>query len=33
MKVFDFDEMVARPYEERDKNVFYQAKEFKVRII
>lgn len=33
MKVFDFTEMIANPYEEREKNVFYQAKEFKTRII
>ena len=25
--------MVSYPYEERDRNVFYKAKEFKVRII
>ncbi len=33
MKVFDLDAMEAKPYEERDKNVFYQAPEFKTRII
>jgi len=33
MQVFDVKEMVAYPYEERDKNVFYKAKEFKARII
>ena len=33
MKVFDLAEMVAYPYEERGKNVFYQAKEFKARVI
>ncbi|MBC8472049.1 MAG: hypothetical protein H8D56_21535 [Planctomycetes bacterium] len=33
MKVFDLDEMTAHPYEEREKNVFYQAKEFKTRVI
>ena len=33
MKMFDLDEMTAHPYEEREKNVFYQAKEFKTRII
>ena len=33
MKVFDLDEMIAHPYEEREKNVFYQAKEFKTRVI
>ena len=33
MKVFDFTEMTAHSYEEREKNVFFQAKEFKTRII
>jgi quercetin dioxygenase-like cupin family protein len=33
MKVFDLNEMKACPYEQREKNVFYQAKEFKTRII
>lgn len=33
MKVFDLNEMEAFPYEQRDKNVFYQAKEFKARIV
>jgi len=33
MKVFDLDEMAAFPYDERDKNVFYKAPHFKVRII
>lgn len=33
MKVFDLNEMITRPYEQREKNVFYQAKEFKTRII
>jgi len=33
MKVFDLNEMKAFPYERRDKNVFYQAQEFKTRII
>ena len=33
MQVFDLKAMKAYPYEERDKNVFYKAKEFKVRII
>ena len=33
MKVFDLNEMTAAPYEQRGKNVFYQAKEFKTRII
>jgi mannose-6-phosphate isomerase-like protein (cupin superfamily) len=33
MKVFDLGEMKALPYEQREKNVFYQSKEFKTRII
>lgn len=33
MKVFDLNEMKAFPYEQRDKNVFYQAQEFKTRIV
>ena len=33
MKVFDLNKLTSHPYEERDKNVFYQAKEFKTRII
>ena len=33
MKVFHLNEMTAAPYEQRGKNVFYQAKEFKTRII
>jgi len=33
MKVIDLTEIMARPYEEREKNVFYQAKEFKTRVI
>ena len=33
MKMFDLDEMTAHPYEEREKNVFYHAKEFKTRVI
>ena len=33
MKVFDLNEMVAAPYEQREKNVFYQTEEFKTRII
>jgi hypothetical protein len=33
MKVFDLSEIAALPYEQRDKNVFYQTKEFKTRII
>ncbi len=33
MQVFDVKAMVAYPYEERGRNVFYKAKEFKARII
>ena len=33
MQVFDLKTMISHPYEERDKNVFYSAKEFKARII
>ncbi len=33
MQVFDLKAMKAYPYEERDKNVFYEAEEFKARII
>lgn len=33
MKVFDLTAMKAYPYEERDRNVFFQAPEFKARII
>lgn len=33
MKVFDLKAMESYPYEERDKNIFYKAKEFKARII
>ena len=33
MKVFDLDDMKAFPYEQRGQNVFYQAKEFKTRIV
>ena len=33
MKIFDLDEMKVFSYEQREKNVFYQAKEFKTRII
>ena len=33
MQVFDLKAMVSYPYGERDKNVFYKAKDFKTRII
>lgn len=33
MQVFDLKTMTSHPYEQRDKNVFYEAREFKARII
>ena len=33
MKVFDLYKMAAFPYEQREKNVFYQTGEFKMRVI
>ena len=33
MQIFDLDTMKSHPYEERDKNVFFKAKEFKTRIV
>jgi len=33
MKIFNLGDMSALPYEQREKNVFYQTKEFKTRII
>jgi len=33
VNVFNLKEMHSHPYEERDKNVFYTAEEFKTRII
>ena len=33
IQVFDLKAMKAYPYEERDRNVFYKAREFKARII
>jgi len=33
MRIFDLKTMEAYPKEERNKNVFYQVKEFKARII
>jgi len=33
MQLFNLKTMKSYPYEERDKNVFYKAKELKVRII
>jgi len=32
MQVFDLKTMTSHPYEQRDKNVFYEAREFKARI-
>jgi quercetin dioxygenase-like cupin family protein len=33
MQLFNLKTIKSYPYEERDKNVFYKAKEFKARII
>ena len=33
MRIFDLGAMVAQPYDEREKNVFYQTPRFKARII
>lgn len=33
MEIFDLNSMHSYPYEERQKNVFYKAEEFKTRII
>jgi mannose-6-phosphate isomerase-like protein (cupin superfamily) len=33
MKVFNLAKMVVHPYDEREQNVFYSAKEFKTRVI
>ncbi|MFW6118168.1 MAG: cupin domain-containing protein [Chloroflexota bacterium] len=33
MKVFDLNETKVFPYEQRERNVFYQSKEFRARII
>ncbi len=33
MQVFDLKALGASPYEERDKNIFFKAREFKARII
>jgi quercetin dioxygenase-like cupin family protein len=32
-QIFDLKTMTAHPYEQREKNVFFQAKEFKARLI
>ena len=33
MQIFDLDKLQSFPYKEREKNVFYNTKEFKARII
>jgi len=33
VQVFDLKAMASYPYEERERNIFYKAKEFKARII
>lgn len=33
MQVFDMKAMESYPYDQRDKNVFYNAREFKARVI
>lgn len=33
MNIYDLNSMQSYPYEERQKNVFYKAKDFKTRII
>lgn len=33
MRIFDLINITAFPYDERERNVFYQTKEFKTRII
>jgi quercetin dioxygenase-like cupin family protein len=33
MRIFDLKAMTSHPYSEREKNVFYQAPQFKARII
>ena len=33
MIIFDLNNMTAFPYDQREKNVFYQTEEFKTRII
>jgi len=33
MKVYDLSRMETHPYEQREKNVFHQEREFKTRII
>jgi len=33
MKTFDLNSLLVFPFEEREKNVFYKADEFKMRII
>ena len=33
MQIIDLKKMISNPYEEREKNVFYNAEEFKARLI
>jgi hypothetical protein len=33
LRVLDLNEMKAFPYEQRERNVFYQSQEFKIRIV
>ena len=33
MNMFDLNKMAVFPYEQREKNVFYQTEEFKTRVI
>ena len=33
MQIFNLDSLKSFPYEEREKNVFFKTKEFKIRII
>jgi len=33
MKIFDLKKIITHPYEERDRNVFYESERFKARII
>ena len=33
MQIIDLKKMISNPYEEREKNIFYNTEEFKARII
>ena len=33
MQIIDLEKMISNPYEEREKNIFYNVEEFKARII